>query len=184
MFSDKEVTHAANHILSRKPVKYDPKKHVHMWLEICAKGDGVVEFCAKALIGRTSFYNWVGKYPEFNAAFEAGMLFSQCVWHKKGDSKDINYNYWAMMMKNRFDFTDHRKLKVPKIKGSKTFTAQFAAILKELAEGNLTSHEASQLSNLIIAGQKIEHQESVEIIRKQMIAVSEHLGLDHEALGT
>lgn len=66
-------------------------------------------------------------------------------------------------MRNRFGYTDHRKLRIAKLKKALTPTEQIKCLVDEVSEGNLTGPESMQVSHLILAGVKAE--ESTEMKR-------------------
>jgi len=70
-------------------------------------------------------------------------------------TKKLNTTLWSMTMRNRFNLTEHRKLKIPGLAKAQNFVEQLQAILSELANGNLTASEATQLSKLVEVGMKV-----------------------------
>jgi hypothetical protein len=95
-------------------------------------------------------------------------MMAQRIWEEKLNIPDYPVAAWQMVMRNRFQFTDQRKLSIPKIKGAKTFKKQYDMILEHLQEGNLTAREAQQLSGLITAGLGIQTQEDMERLSQEI----------------
>lgn len=182
IFSESHLKDAVEVFVQKRKPKYDESFHISKLIELFSKGNGVAEFCADALIVRSTFHEWIKKYPNFKEAYEYAQVCSECVWNAPIFVGAMNFQMWLIQMKNRFNYSDERKLSIPKIKGAKTFDEHHKIIIEHVAEGTITAKEAQQLSSLILAGQKIAQDDKMELLTKQMMAVSEHLGLSHEAL--
>ena len=77
-------------------------------------GESVAEVVAELGVWRSTFYEWVHKYPEFKAAYEHGKTLSEAWWAKlgrKGASceSQINPSVWIFNMKAKFGYSDNPK---------------------------------------------------------------------------
>ena len=147
-------------MVATKYTKEMPKKLITMF----TKGESRAHFCASLSISKATFSAWLIAYPEFAEAYEVAKEKAQTWYLDKaaahieeesdpdGPTTKLNTTLWSMIMRNRFDFTEHRKLKIPGLAKSKNFVEQMQAILTELGNGNLTASEATQLSKLVEVG--------------------------------
>lgn len=174
-------------LLKRKP--YDPDTHPKRIVEIMAEGDGPAVFCAENNISFDIFRGWVKRHEEFANAYETakakGLKWWEALGKKylvtlKGEESEEKFNQtlWSMIMRNRFGYTEHRrvgvkavaKIKLPKAESP--HAEQFNKLIESMAEGNLTPHEAQQFGKLIESGAKIyeiqELQKRIEALENQM----------------
>lgn len=119
--------------------KYDPS--------ICDKipdlyinGEADVEVAVAIGICLSTFYDWVGRYPEFKQAVKKGKAISETWWHKIGrkgveDIVKVNATIWGMNMRNRFRWD-----KEDKDKTDREIQEKFDEI-KNLAEKILKKNE-------------------------------------------
>jgi len=179
------------------PTKYTkemPKKLIGMF----EKGESRAHFCASLSISKGTFSKWLIANPEFAEAYEIAKdkaqkwFMNKALAHIEEENNPeapttkLNTTLWSMIMRNRFDFTEHRKLKVPGLAKAKNFVEQLQAILSELAKGNLTASEATQLSKLVEVGMKVFEVTELErrvsqIEQGQRIGASDdEFKLEHE----
>jgi hypothetical protein len=173
-----------------KGLKWDEVKYKDTMpaqlIEMFSRGKDRCHFCAHHSISEKTFSDWIAKYPEFAAAYEVGqhkarewfMALAQDSLTEHLEGSKLNTKLWSMLMRNRFDLTEHRKLKIPGLKTAKNFKEQMQCVLDELAEGNLTGSEAQQLSKLVETGVVVhEHteleQRVAEIEKAGRIGVSD-----------
>lgn len=77
-----------------------------------ANGESVAEVAVKLGIGRTTFYNWVDKYPKFKEAYAQGQFICEAWWMQAGRLgmmgriANVNATLWIFNMKNRFKWRD------------------------------------------------------------------------------
>lgn len=170
-----------DHFVAGKPTLYKKDVHIPMLIESFMEGHDIYQFCAKAYISRKTLYNWMDKCADLRVTYEALLTLAQGWWeHKGATDKDVNPTVWSMIMKNRFNYANERRLAIPKIKGAKTFDEQYEAIVDHLSEGNITGQEANQLANLISAGVRIKQSEEVALLKAEMARLCTHLGVEHE----
>jgi len=132
------------------------------------EGKDRAHFCAHHSIANATFDIWLDKNPEFKEAYtiaqqKAKRWFLDVAQNhliQEHDGAKLDSKLWSMLMRNRFEMTEHRKLKIEGLKIAKNFQEQMQSILDELAKGNLTASEAQQLSKLVETGVAIhEHTE-------------------------
>jgi len=155
----------AYRIINGLEVKYDPDEHIPMLVEVFAGGHDIAAFTSQAEIARSTFFRWVDEHPEFTRAYEVAREASRIWWESQPiesgglvemDGVKFNTKLWQIIMKNRFELTDQRKLHLPKLKNAKNFNEQIKILSDYAADGSLTSSEANQLSGLILAAVKVE----------------------------
>lgn len=139
-------------------------------IEMFTEGKDREDFCSCYEICYTTFDLWLAKHKEFAQAYEVAKIKAkvwfndlargQLIEHHEGDK--LNTKLWSMMMRNRFELTEHRKLKIEGLKKAKNFADQMKVVLHELANGNLTASEAQQLSKLIETGVAIYEATELE----------------------
>lgn len=139
-------------------------------IDLFAKGKDREHFCSKHNIAACTFDLWLEKHQEFADAYEIAkqkgkqwfndLAQKHLVQKHEGDKLDTKL--WSMMMRNRFDMTEHRKLKIEGLKQAKNFNDQLHQIYKELAKGNLTGSEAQQLAKLIETAVKVHEVTELE----------------------
>jgi hypothetical protein len=132
-------------------------------IKMFSEGKDREDFCADHSIAGRTFDLWLEKYPEFADAYEIAKLKAKQWFNNlarkhlvntfEGDKLDSKL--WSMMMRNRFELTEHRKLKIEGLKQAKNFADQMSQIMNELASGNLTGSEAAQLAKLVETGVKV-----------------------------
>lgn len=91
------------HITSGQPTKYIKEKHIGLLFDTFDQGEGVMAFCAEALISQTTFFNWLKKYKEFKEAYDTVINIAGRQWEDfPRQNPDFNFPYWSTIMKNRF----------------------------------------------------------------------------------
>lgn len=129
-------------------------------IEMFSRGKDRCHFCSYHSISENTFSEWLRIHPEFDIAYKIAqakakewyMELAQKYLVEQHEGDKLNTKLWSMIMRNRFDLTEHRKIKMAALKEAKTFTDQMRVVLDELAEGNITASEAREMSKLIEAG--------------------------------
>jgi len=164
------------HLVGGKKSKYDEKKHIELLFDVFKNGESVAAFCAIAMINRHTFYEWVKKYSKFNDAYEIVKNISERWWLERpmvmGDN--FNFPYWFINMKNRFGYTDHRKVRLTSLDENAPLSKQHEEVVKEMKQGNITPQESNYVTNTIASKIKIEEH---EIMRKDIKEIKAHLGI-------
>ena len=155
----------AYRIINGLEVKYDPDEHIPLLISLFADGKDIAAFTSQAEIARSTFFRWIDGHTEFARAYEVAREASRIWWESQPiengglveiDGIKFNTKLWQIIMKNRFELTDQRKLHLPKLKNAKDFNEQIKILSDYAADGSLTSAEANQLSRLILAAVKVE----------------------------
>lgn len=177
---DKAQRMSRNIIGGRTP-KYDPEFHIPILLEHFLNGRDVSAFCYSAEVCKQTFFNWVEKYPPFKVSYEIAKCLAEMWWTEMAVQNVVNptgvstfnQTLWSMIMRNRFSYTEHRKLSIPNLKTAKDIKEQIQALIIYLSDGNLTAPEANQISNLVLAAMKVEEHTEV---KKQLAEIQDILG--------
>lgn len=155
-------------IHSGTKLMYDCDYHCALLIEIFDRGEDIAMFCSHIGIGRSTFYDWINTYPAFAAAYEIAREASRTRWEYMGGlergivDNSFNTTLWSINMRNRFDYTEHRRLKIAGMKEAKTIQEQQQVLANEIAEGRLTAPEAMQMTNVILGAVKIEEATEVK----------------------
>lgn len=148
------------------PTKYT-RNMCFKLIALFKEGGGRETFCANEGIGEPTFSAWLRKHEEFAIAYEIAKEQAHAWFMKKAmahieeennpkeSTTHLNTKLWSMLMRNRFGFTEHRKIKIPGIDKAKDLKEQMNILMAELGKGNLTASEANQLSKLIDTGIKV-----------------------------
>jgi hypothetical protein len=174
---DKDLSSAeeiVERILNSMELKYDPPFHCVLLLKLFTEGRDIAAFCSSANIARSTFFEWLRKYKEFNVTYELARDKSRMWWEEMArigvTDTSFNTTLWSINMRNRFGYAEHRKIKIKALSKAAGAKEQHKAIIDELSSGNLTGPEAMQLSNVILSGIKVEEHTTVlkdiEILKK------------------
>lgn len=137
-----------------------PEQLVKMFSE----GKDREDFCSYASISYNTFDMWLKKHPEFKSAYEVAKVKAK-QWYtrvardhliEEPEGPKLNTKLWSMLMRNRFELTEHRKIKSEALAKAKTHADRMKAIMNELATGNLTAAEAQALCKLVETGVSVE----------------------------
>ena len=139
-------------------------------IEMFSRGKDRCHFCAHHSIAEQTFSDWIARYPEFAEAYETAKAKAKTWWldeaqdhlveHYEGSK--LNTTLWSMIMRNRFELTEHRKLRVKGLEKAKTAMQQMKVVMSELGAGNLTAAEAASLTKLIESGVNIYEATELE----------------------
>lgn len=89
-------------------------------IRLMQDGKSIVQTAASLGISKSTFYNWIQKYPEFAAAKHIGTTLSEAYWEEigqkgaKGILPKFNAMAWSMLMKARYkeDWTEQTQQKI------------------------------------------------------------------------
>jgi hypothetical protein len=162
-----DIKRRAERIISGVIVKYHPEVHIPLLLALFMDGKDIAAFCAGAEIGRITFFDWVKKHKAFAAAYEDAQELARQFYERIGvenyGNPTFNSGLWALNMRNRFGYTNERKLKIAKLKAAKTFNDQYDVVRAEVSEGNLTPSEADKMVKMVATGCDIHTKTDLEL---------------------
>ncbi len=96
-------------VSSGRPSKYVQEQHIGLLFDVFDQGEGIMAFCAEALISQKTFFNWLKKYKEFKEAYDIVINIAGRQWEKlPRENPDFNFPYWSTIMRNRFGFGKSR----------------------------------------------------------------------------
>ncbi len=160
--------------MAAKGLKYNESKYKDTMpaqlIEMFSRGKDRCHFCAHHSIAEQTFSDWIAKHKEFAAAYEVAQQKAKQWWldeaqdhlieHHEGSK--LNTTLWSMIMRNRFELTEHRKLRVKGLEKAKTAMEQMKLVMAELGAGNLTAAEAQNLTKLIESGINVYEKTELE----------------------
>lgn len=156
-----EVLALAAHYLGGDETKYRAEVHIPLMLTIFHDGGDVHDFCIQSMIVRSTFFDWLELHSAFAKVYSVSKDLAHRYWSSKmpenlRGTDNFDYKHWQWFMKNRFGYTDSRKVLLPKLRDAKTFNDQVRAIVHYVGGAELTPYESQQLSNLISVGVKVD----------------------------
>jgi hypothetical protein len=145
--------------------KYDRAKHTPLLMQIFKEGGDIAAFCSSAQIARSTFQEWRANFEDFHKSYDEAKELARAWWEKEGQTNlcnpHFNTNAWRLMMRNRFDMTDSRKVGIPGLDAAKTYKDQYNCVRKSVENEELTPDEALKLGNFIAVGAKIDTMDEV-----------------------
>jgi len=139
-------------------------------IDLFTKGKDRENFCSKHNISGITSDQWLSKHKDFSDAYviakqKAKQWFNDLAQKhlvEEHEGPKLNTKLWSMMMRNRFELTEHRKLKMLGLDKAKSFADQMKVVMNELAQGNLTGSEAQQIAKLIETGVNVYEATELE----------------------
>ena len=147
-------------ITSGQPTKYDKEKHIGLLFDIFSKGEGVMAFCADAMISQNTFFLWLKKHKELKEAYDIAINIAGRQWEAYPlKNSNFNFPYWSMIMRNRFGYGRSRF----KLSDKKKASEMMQAAKEHLDEDNITINDYTAIVNsakmqAIIDGECIEEE--------------------------
>jgi len=166
-----KIERISKRIIGKYPLKYNPEIHIPMLIDQFMQGRGISAFCYGAEICEKTFNNWVNTHKDFSEAYSIAKQMSKLWWEQKANDHLVNFTgetfnttLWSIIMRNKFNYTEHRKIEIPELKKAKTLKAQIKCIMDYVSDNKLTANEANQVSNLVLACMKVD--ENMELRKK------------------
>ena len=148
-------------ITSGQPAKYDKAKHIGLLFDIFNKGEGVMAFCADAMISQSTFFLWLKKHREFGEAYKVIINQAGRKWesYPLNPNGNIEFSYWSIIMRNRFGYGKSRF----KIADNKNAKEMMQTAKEHLDEDMITVNDYTAIVNsakmqAIIDGECIEEE--------------------------
>jgi hypothetical protein len=132
-------------ITSGQPTKYDKEKHIGLLFDIFNKGEGVMAFCADAMISQTTFFSWLKKHREFSEAYKVIINQAGRKWESYPINPKVNmeFSYWSIIMRNRFGYGKSRF----KIADNKNAKEMMQTAKEHLDEDMITVNDYTAIVN-------------------------------------
>lgn len=171
------------------------KYNESMCLEIInmfAQGKTRSQFCANHTISNNTFETWRKRHPLFDRACEVAHEAARSYYDNLRDSylineidldtksmTGLNHALFNRMYNARFNIPDKRAVSVKGLGKAKTEKDMLKAIMKAIAEGELTPDEAQKLASLIDLSIKVDQNIEQE---KRITAIenAQKLGIGEE----
>lgn len=161
-----------------RPTDYR-QKYPELFVKICKEGGSICDFCIEVQIVRSTFYEWVGKYPEFKEAFNLGKEYTESWLTKtgiegmKGELEGFSATAWSMLMRNKCSMTAERKVAID-FTGCKTHNDRMAVLNEHVAQGRLTTKEAKDYADYLAAAARLDEATDG---KQRLEAVEDSLGI-------
>ncbi len=160
---EEKATRIARNIIDAVQTKYDEETHIPLLIITYLNGRDIAAFCYEAEICKKTFHNWLHKYKLFRTAYNIALPLAQVWWEETArvaitDAMTFNNKLFEITMRNRFGYTEHRRLNIPNLKTAKNLKEQIECVMNYMADGELTAPEANQVSNLILAAMKVDEK--------------------------
>ena len=108
-------------------------------IEMFSRGEDREDFCALHVISYATFDIWLQHQSEFAEAYEVAKVKAKTWFNKLARDHLINEHegpkldskLWSMLMRNRFELTEHRKLKMLGLDKAKSPVDQVKIVMSE-----------------------------------------------------
>ena len=169
-------------VTSGRPSKYVQEQHIGLLFDVFDQGEGIMAFCAEALISQKTFFNWLKKYKEFKEAYDIVINIAGRQWEKlPRENPDFNFPYWSTIMRNRFGFGKSRihldKEAIP--------LEMFKVIKQGLTDQEISIQDAVQLTTIakneadvkkgVIEDKAVSEQMSIEEAKEFAVELDQTL---------
>lgn len=137
--------------------KYNEELHCTMILEILPIHGRLSAFLTKAVIGETTFYEWLHRYPIFKTCYGIAQTLAQEAWEQEAIDNEGNENWdskrWLERGK-RYFAKDKSKL-ILEVMENSTPWEQYSQILLQAKRGDFSASEIKQLMESINVGTRV-----------------------------
>jgi hypothetical protein len=133
------------HIIAGQPTKYDKEKHIGLLFDTFDRGEGVMAFCADAMISQRTFFVWLKKHREFGEAYKVIINQAGRKWESYPINPKVNmeFSYWSIIMRNRFGYGKSRF----KIADNKNAKEMMQTAKEHLDEDMITVNDYTAIVN-------------------------------------
>ena len=165
-----KISRMTARLIAGEPVTYNKLTHLPILLTVFARGGELVTFLNEVEICRSTFYEeWLPKFPELRRTYEVAKQLAHDYWCalkpldlSSIEGQNFNLKLWTVIMRNRFGYTDSRKIKLPGLKNATTMNDKINCLISYIGDGGLTAHEAQQLSNVVLTAVKVNEATVLE----------------------
>lgn len=122
---------------------YEKDMHISILYDVFSKGEGVMAFCAEALISQVTFFRWLKIHAEFAEAYQVMLNCAGRQWeaYPLDPNKSIDFRYWSLVMRNRFGYGKSSF----KLGGAKTGKDLMQAAKEHLDENKISIKDYSAI---------------------------------------
>lgn len=188
------VEEVYDHFRFKHNLIYNEEKHCKMLIKIMMDKDkGCTSyFCVEAMIGETTFYNWVRNHELFRNLNYFCRMVAKTLWYEEGrkirdkeyQMGTINYEmeHWKLMGWTKFGISKNARIKI-NFDPEGTPAQHYATILKQAAEGDFTAAEFKQLMEAVNVGLNVHQvfklQEQIDQLSADLKIVNENKNGQH-----
>lgn len=175
------------HFKERRNRIYNEETHCKMLINVMLDPNKGTygSFCIEAMIGDSSFFNWVNEHELFRDIYYFSKLIARELWEKEGreirDSEyqigTINYSFehWKLIGWSRFGISKNARLKL-NLNPNDSPAQHYAGILRMAADGDFTASEFKQLMEAVNVGinvhQVFELQKQIDELKSDLSIVT------------
>ena len=148
------------------------EEYDELLLSILKEGKTIVSFCARVMVSKQAFYDWVEKYPSFKEAYQIGMMCAEEYWMQLGDDNkdnpDFNQSLYMFQLGSRFGISRTRKTTAKKvapkgavIKNPKNLLDRFNNAILDFPDGEIGHEELDKLAAAFMKMADIKEKEEL-----------------------
>lgn len=166
--------------------EYVEELHCKMMLNIYADRNKsrLSAFCVEAVIGESTFYDWIHRYPTFARCYEFCKMMAKENWEKEGellrdlDTKEVGcrFEQWRLQGWTRFGIGKNARIRLHLKEGANP-AEHYQQLMKQASNGDFTAGEIKQLMEAINVGlnahQVFELQKEIDQLKSDLIKISE-----------
>lgn len=128
-------------------------KYPGMLIDYFTAGRSQARFCADLTICRTTFYEWIDRYPRFKEAYAIAKMKSEAHYldlaEDNAGNPDFNFNIVKFILSNRHGVTQKRKQSA-KWLNTKDLIGSFDKMLKMFRGDDLSHEEMSGAVKILL----------------------------------
>lgn len=146
-----------------RKTRYNEEEHCELLVKIMTnKNKGTMSaFCVAALIGETTFWDWISAHETFADLYSFCKMFAREVWEEDGrELRDMTmpigtisyaFEHWKLVGWSRFGISKNSRIRV-RLNPNDTPDKHYAQLIKQAADGDYTASEIKQLMEAINVG--------------------------------
>lgn len=169
--------------LKEGPTVYQEEKHCQMALKVLSETGRKTAFFKAAMIGSTTFYRWVEKYPIFRDCVEIGYVHAREDWEREYEENHNDENWskkeWEARGARNFS-ANHEKNIVLDIDPMGSPWQHYQQIMKQAKIGSFNASEIKQLMEAVNVGTRVyeayELQREVDKMKEDLNTMSQRNG--------
>ena len=174
--------------------KYSEERHSKLLIKIMMdKNKGChTYFCVEAMIGESTFYEWVRKHELFGSLYYFCKMVAKQCWYEQGveirekeyQMGTINHEmeHWKLMGWAKFGISRNSRIRINFGEGDSP-AHHYQAILRQAADGDFTASEFKQLMEAVNVGlnvhQTFELQKQIDELKSDLSIMTENSGVEN-----